>query len=61
MTDPFTTLTLSLSGLAGVGIIAAAGLSGWRGWLQLQHSQMIRSSEDDASIAMPARGSRWPI
>ena len=33
MTDPFTTLTLSLSGLAGVGIIAAAGLSGWRGWL----------------------------
>lgn len=58
MTDPFTTLTLSLSGLAGVGILAAAGLSGWRGWLQLQHSQMVRPSDDDTSIAMPHAGAR---
>ena len=40
MIDPFTTVTLSLSGLAGLGMIVAGGLAGWRGWLQLKHREL---------------------
>ena len=42
--DPFTTVTLSLSGLAGLGMVVAGGLAGWRGWLQLKRSEMDRSA-----------------
>jgi hypothetical protein len=29
-------VTLAASGLAGLGMVVTAGLSGWRGWLQLK-------------------------
>ena len=40
MTDPELYLTLSLSGLAGLAMVTTAGLSGWRSWLTLKHSQL---------------------
>jgi len=32
--------TLALSGLAGLGMVVAAGLSGWRGWLRLRMREL---------------------
>jgi hypothetical protein len=57
MIDPFTTVTLSLSGLAGLGMIVAGGLAGWRGWLQLKRSELDRGS--DAPV--PTAGARIEI
>ena len=33
-------LTVATSGLLGLGMVTTAGLSGWRGWLQLKHEQL---------------------
>ncbi len=33
-------LTVATSGLLGLGMVTAAGLSGWRGWLQLKHEEI---------------------
>jgi hypothetical protein len=57
MTDPMTTMTLSLSGLAGLGMVVAGGLAGWRGWLQLKRSELERSG----AIPAPAAGARIEI
>lgn len=56
MTDPVTTLTLSLSGLAGLAMLVAAGLTGWRGWLQLKRSEIERTAP-----AAPSAGARIEI
>ena len=40
MTDPYVTMTLSLSALAGVGMMTTAALAGWRGWLQLKRTEL---------------------
>ncbi|GAA3712837.1 MULTISPECIES: hypothetical protein [Sphingomonas] len=57
MIDPFTTVTLSLSGLAGLGMIVAGGLAGWRGWLQLKRSELDRSGD----LPAPTAGARIEI
>lgn len=57
MTDPFTTVTLSLSGLAGLGMVVGAGLAGWRGWLQLKSREIERPETSTA----PAAGARIEI
>ncbi len=57
MIDPFTTVTLSLSGLAGLGMIVAGGLAGWRGWLQLKRSELDR----DGDAPVPTAGARIEI
>lgn len=57
MIDPFTTLTLSLSGLTGLAIIVAGGLAGWRGWLQLKAAELDRSGPPPA----PSAGARIEI
>jgi hypothetical protein len=56
MTDPVTTLTLSLSGLAGLAMLVAGGLTGWRGWLQLKASEIER-----AAAPAPSAGARIEI
>ena len=33
-------MTVAVSGLMGLGLVTAAGLSGWRGWLQLKHEEL---------------------
>ncbi|SOB87643.1 hypothetical protein SAMN06297144_2779 [Sphingomonas guangdongensis] len=40
MTDPNLYITIASAGLAGLGIVTAASLSGWRGWLQLKREQL---------------------
>ena len=33
-------VTVATSGLLGLGMVTAAGLSGWRGWLALKHEEI---------------------
>ena len=56
MTDPTTTLALSLSSLAGLGMIVAGALAGWRGWLQLKRTEL-----DRGAAPTPAVGARIEI
>ncbi len=59
MTDPELYLTLSLSGLAGLAMVTTAGLSGWRSWLTLKHSQL--DAQADALPPVQSAGSRIEI
>ena len=60
MIDPNAYLILASSGLAGLGIVAAAGLAGWRGWLALRRAELERGQGGIAPIA-PAAGTRIEI
>ncbi|GGB34762.1 hypothetical protein GCM10011380_25240 [Sphingomonas metalli] len=55
MTDPFVTVTLSLSGLAGLAMVVTGGLAGWRGWLQLKRTELDRVSTGNAGAPAGAR------
>ena len=57
MTDPFVAVTLSLSTLAGVAMLVGAGLTGWRGWLQLKRTELERN----VPAAAPSAGARIEI
>lgn len=47
MTDPVFYLVMAMTALAGLGMIIAAGLAGWRGWLQLK-AQELSAAQGDA-------------
>lgn len=53
MTDPYVTLTVAATSLAGLGMVVSAGLAGWRGWLQLKRTELER---DRAAQAGPTGG-----
>ena len=61
--DPNLYITLSVSGLAGLAMVTAAGLSGWRGWLALKRQELAehRASASQPEPAMPSAGSRIEI
>ena len=47
------------AGLAGLGMVTMAGLSGWRGWLQLKR-EVLAHAHDQPS-ALPNAGARIEI
>lgn len=49
--DPNLYVTLAVSGLAGLAMVTAAGLSGWRGWLALKRQEL-----QSRSAAAPSAG-----
>ncbi len=49
MHDPIFLITLSGAGLVALGIMAFAGLSGWRGWLELQRMALDRRQDRSAA------------
>jgi hypothetical protein len=61
--DPNLYITLSVSGLAGVAMVTAAGLSGWRGWLEFKRQELAghHASGVQAEPAMPSAASRIEI
>lgn len=64
--DPNLYLTLAVSGLAGLGMVTAAALSGWRGWLALKHQEMVAgrqaaASAEAAQMAGPSAASRIEV
>ena len=52
MSDP-TSLTLATAALAGLAMLLAAALTGWRDWLRLKHRQL--GAEPMASPSASAR------
>ncbi|QKS00886.1 hypothetical protein F9288_15595 [Sphingomonas sp. CL5.1] len=45
MSDPSFYLTMASAALAGLAMLVAAALSGWRGWLQLKQQQLAADHE----------------
>lgn len=52
--DPNLYLTLAASGLAGLGIVTAAGLAGFRGWLALKQQELTRYGQPAGGPAEPS-------
>lgn len=61
--DPNLYLTLSVSGLAGLAMVTAAGLSGWRGWLALKRQELAQrqTTASQAEPTMPSAASRIEV
>jgi hypothetical protein len=57
MMTPDTIMTLAASGLVGLGMVTAATLAGWRGWLQLKRRELDTRHEPIAD-AIPHAGAR---
>ena len=53
-------VTLAASGLAGLGMVVAAGLVGWRDWLQLKRRE-LEARGDATAPAVPQAGARIEI
>ena len=61
--DPNLYITVAISGLAGLGMVTAASLSGWRGWLALKRQEMLdrHTAEAQTGHAGPSVGSRIEV
>lgn len=57
MSDPNLYVTLAASGLAGLGMLVYATLSGFRGWLALKQQELGRI----AAPELPSAGARIEI
>ena len=58
MTDPASLVALSGSGLVAVGFASAAGLKGWRGWLELRRLELAGRR---GGVALSASGARIEV
>lgn len=52
-------VTMAGAGLAGLGMVTVAGLSGWRGWLQLKREALVQGQGSQAAV--PSAGARIEI
>ncbi|UZK66528.1 hypothetical protein [Sphingomonas sp. M1-B02] len=61
--EPNLYITVAVSGLAGLGMITAAGLSGWRGWLALKRQELLERHMAPSSEAgsIPSAASRIEV
>ena len=60
--EPTLYLTLAASGLAGLAMLTAAGLSGWRSWIALKEREIDgRGAVFAAEAPIPTAGSRIEI
>lgn len=55
MSDPNFYLIMATAGLAALGMVTAAGLAGWRGWLALKRQELSLAHAGDSN--QPAPGS----
>lgn len=55
MQDPYLYLTLAMTSLVGLVIIAVAALRGWTGWLELKRAELGRRFEEAAPPSASAR------
>jgi hypothetical protein len=58
MTETVSIITLSIASLAGLAMITAAALVGWRGWLDLQRTALIGGTERHEPAVPAATGAR---
>ena len=62
MTDPNFYLIFATAGLAGLGMVTAAGLAGWRGWLALKRQELSLAHHGDPAQPVPTNaGARIEI
>lgn len=63
MTDPNLYLTMAGTGLAGLGMVCAAALAGWRGWLSLKERELTTLGDHGHSDgrSMPNASARIEI
>lgn len=62
MIDPNSYLIMTTAALAGLGMVTAAGLAGWRGWLSLKRQELTLAHHGDAAQPAPANvGARIEI
>ena len=62
MTDPNFYLTMASAGLAGLGMVTMAALTGWRGWLAYKAQELGAFRDRDHDLpAAPSAGSRIEI
>ena len=55
MTDAVSVLTLTGAALAGLAMLIAGMLAGWRGWLDLQRQRLVRVGEPASPSPAGAR------
>ncbi len=55
MNDPASLVALSVSGLAAVGLVSAAGLRAWTDWLELRRLDLTGLGRGSPSAAPAAR------
>ena len=55
MHDPLSIFIVASSGLLGLAIVAAAGLRGWSGWLELKRAELARAGVDAVPPSASAR------
>ena len=55
MIDPVFYVTLSAAALAGLAMITAAALMGWRGWLELKRRELDHRREPGVPGSASAR------
>ncbi|KQS51091.1 MULTISPECIES: hypothetical protein [unclassified Sphingomonas] len=60
MIDPNVYITLALASLAGLAMIVAGGLAGWRGWLSLRRLELDHTQDGRMPMAV-STGSRIEI
>lgn len=61
MTDPNFYLTVAAAGLAGIGMVTMASLSGWRGWLAFKSQELSMHRDGGALPAAPNASARIEI
>lgn len=58
MSETLSILTVSIAALGGLAMLTQAGLSGWRGWLDLQRSALAGEQHRDLAAAPAPAGTR---
>ena len=62
MTDPNFYLTMASAGLAGLGMVTLAALTGWRGWLAYRSQALATLHGDPSDLpAAPSASARIEI
>ena len=61
MTDSTLYMVLAGAGLFALAMLIQAGLSGWRGWLQLKHEELERHRDDGGDHGIPSASARIEI
>ena len=61
MTDPEFYLTMAGAALAALAMLTAAGLNGWRGWLDLKQRELAHAGDGRVAQALPNATARIEI
>ena len=56
--EPSIYLEMGVVGLAGIGIVTAGALRGWKGWLELKRLEIQTRTAEDPAMPGPSMSSR---